>query len=210
MTVTADASIEIPEVADMPVKKISSAMYDSDDFELFKQAAGEALGIKWGDERTQTHGNSFYLRNTGRLGDREYVVNYSQHTRDESEEYAGSGWMYMSNSLAYQSIRNYEELPDDMRGEEAFEGNEKEAKALVLQAVFESIMKRSASDYGGVYVGAGVQDEIVRDVQIKIDHVRLGYMSSYEKVGDFWRKTGKQILVWDFYGSVAIQYPEHI
>lgn len=71
-----------------------------------------------------------------------------------------------------------------------------------VASIFESVEKSSYEDY--FLYGGAFADE--RKVTLRVKEARLGYMGIHDVRNREREKEGKMIPVWDFLGSVSVEY----
>lgn len=93
-----------------------------------------------------------------------------------------------------------------LEDKEQIVGDSKERVFLLpfseVAAVFESVEKSSYEDY--FLYGGAFADE--RKVTLRVKEARLGYMGIHDVINGEREKEGKMIPVWDFLGSVSVEY----
>lgn len=93
-----------------------------------------------------------------------------------------------------------------IKNKESVIGDSRESVFLLpfseISAIFESVVKKSYQDY--FLYGNSFSDE--QKIVLNIKEVRLGYMGIHEIEKNKVKAAGKMIPVWDFLGSVSVEY----
>lgn len=137
--VSAEADVELPKAEKMPVKKIRSIPFDSSDYQKLKQVTQTALGITWGEDKEQKLGeNGIFIKSREEPNNHDYAISYSGHSQTEPD-YTADSYMIMSNSILYESIKDYTTLPVEKNQEDSWRDCLEAAEQMIKEAGFDNV-----------------------------------------------------------------------